>query len=144
MCTMANEIPQLFDWDAVRNQPGDRWSRPELNHAVVEFVAPTEYMVRAPPPYTIVFLIDVSHNAIQSGEPMLHSSILEGRTDALVMSGMVATATRTILENLDRIPNGDQRTKIGIIAFDVALHFFSIPVRAAHALLGATSHTVGT
>jgi hypothetical protein len=75
---------------------------------------------------------------------MLHSSILEGHTDALVMSGMVATATRTILENLDRIPNGDQRTKIGIIAFDVALHFFSIPVRAVHALLGATSHTVGT
>jgi hypothetical protein len=41
---------------------------------------------------------------------------------------MVATAARTILENLDRIPNGDQRTKIAIIAFDVALHFFTITV----------------
>jgi protein transport protein SEC24 len=42
---------------------------------------------------------------------------------------MVATATRTILECLDRIPNGDERTKIALIAFDVSLHFFSIPVR---------------
>ena len=109
MCSMSNEVPQLFDWDQVRNQPGDRWARAELNHGVVEFVAPTEYMVRPPQPAVYVFLIDVSHNAIQSG--------------------MVATATRTILENLDRIPNEDNRTKVAFIAFDTSLHFFSLPVR---------------
>lgn len=108
MCSMSNEVPQLFDWDQVRNQPGDRWARAELNHGVVEFVAPTEYMVRPPQPAVFVFLIDVSHNAIQSG--------------------MVATATRTILENLDRIPNEDNRTKVAFIAFDTSLHFFSLPV----------------
>lgn len=108
MCSMSNEVPQLFDWDQARNQPGDRWARAELNHGVVEFVAPTEYMVRPPQPAVYIFLIDVSHNAIQSG--------------------MVATATRTILENLDRIPNEDSRTKVGFIAFDVSLHFFSLPV----------------
>lgn len=43
---------------------------------------------------------------------------------------MVATACRTLLESLDRIPNEDSRTKIAIICFDVALHFFSMPVRA--------------
>ncbi|KAI0642739.1 protein transporter SEC24 [Trametes meyenii] len=107
MCSMSNEVPQLFDWDQVRNQPGDRWARAELNHGVVEFVAPTEYMVRPPQPAVYVFLIDVSHNAIQSG--------------------MVATATRTILENLDRIPNEDNRTKVAFIAFDTSLHFFSLP-----------------
>lgn len=106
VCGMSNELPQLFDWDAVRNQPGDRWARAELNHSVVEFVAPTEYMVRPPQPAVYVFLIDVSHAAVQSG--------------------MVATATRTILENLDRIPNEDQRTKVAIIAFDVSLYFFSM------------------
>ncbi|KZT23697.1 protein transporter SEC24 [Neolentinus lepideus HHB14362 ss-1] len=106
VCGMSNELPQLFDWDAVRNQPGDRWARAELNHAVVEFVAPTEYMVRPPQPAVYVFLIDVSHSAVQSG--------------------MVATATRTILENLDRIPNEDQRTKVAIIAFDVSMYFFSM------------------
>lgn len=67
MCGMSNEVPQLFDWDQTRNQPGDRWARAELNHAVVEFVAPTEYMVRPPQPAVYIFLVDVSHNAIQSG-----------------------------------------------------------------------------
>lgn len=106
MCSMANEVPQLFDWDQTRNAPGDRWSRVELNHSVVEFIAPAEYMVRPPQAPVYVFLIDVSHAAIQSG--------------------MVATATRTILESLDRIPNEEKRTKIAIIGFDVSLYFFSI------------------
>ncbi|KAJ7081681.1 protein transporter SEC24 [Mycena crocata] len=106
MCNMSNEVPQMFDWDQARNQPGDRWARAELNHSVVEFVAPTEYMVRAPQPAVYVFLIDVSHAAVQSG--------------------MVATATRALLENLDRIPDDDNITKIGIICFDVSLYFFSM------------------
>jgi len=67
MCNMTNEVPQLFDWDQVRNQPGDRWARAELNQSCVEFVAPTEYMVRPPQPAVYVFLIDVSHTAVQSG-----------------------------------------------------------------------------
>ncbi|KAH8829080.1 CPII coat sec24 protein [Flagelloscypha sp. PMI_526] len=107
MCNMSNEVPQLFDWDQVNNQPGDRWSRAELNHGVVEYVAPTEYMVRAPQPAVYIFLLDVSHAAVQSG--------------------MLATATRTLLENLERIPDEESRTKIAIIAFDVSLYFFSVP-----------------
>jgi protein transport protein SEC24 len=67
MCSMSNEVPQLFDWDQNKNQPGDRWARAELNYSVVEFIAPTEYMVRPPQPAVYVFLIDVSHSAIQSG-----------------------------------------------------------------------------
>lgn len=62
-------------------------------------------MVRPPQPAVYVFLIDVSHAAIQSI--------------------MVATATRTLLENLDRIPDEDSRAKVAIIAFDVSLYFFS-------------------
>ncbi|KAF7360326.1 Protein transporter SEC24 [Mycena venus] len=106
MCNMSNEVPQMFDWDQQRNQPGDRWQRAELNHSVVEFVAPTEYMVRAPQPAVYIFLIDVSHSAVQSG--------------------MVATATRALLENLDRIPDDDNITKVGIICYDVSLYFFSM------------------
>lgn len=67
MCNLSNEVPQMFDWDQTRNQPGDRWSRPELSHGAVEYVAPTEYMVRPPQPAVYVFLIDVSHAAVQSG-----------------------------------------------------------------------------
>lgn len=47
MCNLSNEVPQLFDWDQEKGQPADRYQRAELNSAVVEFVAPTEYMVRA-------------------------------------------------------------------------------------------------
>lgn len=107
MCNITNEVPQLFDWNQETNQPADRWQRPELNHAVVEFIAPREYMVRPPQPPVYVFLIDVSHQAIQSG--------------------MVATAARTILDTLPRLPNDNDRTKISIIAVDTSLHFFCLP-----------------
>ncbi|KAK4704518.1 protein transport protein SEC24, partial [Phenoliferia sp. Uapishka_3] len=107
MCNLSNEVPQLFDWDQEKNQPADRYQRAELNSAVVEFVAPTEYMVRPPQPPIYIFIIDVSYSAINSG--------------------MVATAARTLLESLDRLPNDDSRTKISIIAVDSCLHFFSLP-----------------
>ncbi|EFP89154.2 uncharacterized protein PGTG_14995 [Puccinia graminis f. sp. tritici CRL 75-36-700-3] len=111
MCNLSNEVPQLFDFDRLTNQPADRWQRAELNHSVVEFVAPTEYMVRPPQAPTYVFLIDVSY--------------------AAVSSGMVATAARTLLETLDRIPNEESRTRIAIIAVDSSLHFFSLTANSS-------------
>jgi protein transport protein SEC24 len=48
---------------------------------------------------------------------------------------MVAVASRTILDNLDLIPNANNRTKIAFIAVDTAVHFFSIPVRLYPSLL---------
>ncbi|ORX39651.1 hypothetical protein BD324DRAFT_614495 [Kockovaella imperatae] len=113
MCGLSNEVPQLFDWDQREGKPADRWSRKELNHAVVEFIAPTEYMVRPPQPPVYAFCIDVSQQAIQSG--------------------MVATAARTILESLDTIPNADKRTKVAIIAVSSSLHFFSLTPGATEA-----------
>jgi protein transport protein SEC24 len=121
---MTNEVPQLFDWDQVRNQPGDRWARPELNHSCVEYVAPTEYMVRPPQPAVYVFLIDVSHTAVQSGEWATEHSTCGPN----LWIGMVATATRTILENLGRIPDEGERTKIALVCYDTSLYFFSMPV----------------
>ena len=135
MCSMSNEVPQLFDWDQIRNQPGDRWARPEINHSVVEFVAPTEYMVRPPQPAVYVFLIDVSHAAVQCGA-QFRLVCMHALTDSSAV-GMVATATRTILENLERIPDEDERTKVAIICYDISLYFFSMPVRShlsAHCL----------
>lgn len=63
---MTNEVPQLFDWDQleVRNQikPGNQcmWRAERI-----EFVAPTEYTVQPPQPAIYVFLINISHTAIQ-------------------------------------------------------------------------------
>ncbi|KAF9406781.1 COPII subunit, partial [Podila epigama] len=106
MCYTLNEVPSSFDYDSQTQQPVDRWRRKELNHAVVEYIAPTEYMVRPPQPLVYLFVIDVSYPAIQCG--------------------MVATAATTILESLDRIPNDDGRTKIGIITVDSSIHFYNL------------------
>ncbi|CAG8551464.1 10705_t:CDS:10 [Dentiscutata erythropus] len=99
LCFLLNEVPSQFDWDIQTSQQANRWKRAELNHAVVEYVRPPQ-----PPVY--LFVIDVSFPAIQSGA--------------------VATAARTILESLDRIPNEENRTKIGVITVDTSLHFYSL------------------
>ncbi|KAF9956344.1 COPII subunit [Mortierella alpina] len=106
MCYTLNEVPSSFDYDSQTQQPVDRWQRKELNHAVVEYIAPTEYMVRPPQPLVYMFVIDVSYPAIQCG--------------------MVATAATTILESLDRIPNDEGRTKVGIITVDSSIHFYNL------------------
>ncbi|KAF9992378.1 COPII subunit [Entomortierella chlamydospora] len=106
MCYTLNEVPSSFDYDSQTQQPVDRWQRKELNHAVVEYIAPTEYMIRPPQPLVYMFVIDVSYPAIQCG--------------------MVATAAATILESLDRIPNDEGRTKIGIITVDSSIHFYNL------------------
>lgn len=107
MCNLTNDVPQAFDYDNANQKSLDRWQRPELNHAVVEFIAPQEYMVRPPQPLVYLFLLDVSF--------------------ASVSNGLLATAARCILESLDRIPNADRRTRIGFIAADSSLYYFSIP-----------------
>ncbi|CAG8614496.1 1516_t:CDS:2, partial [Scutellospora calospora] len=66
LCFLLNEVPSQFDWDLQTSQQANRWKRAELNHAVVEFVAPTEYMVRPPQPLVYLFVIDVSFPAVQS------------------------------------------------------------------------------
>jgi protein transport protein SEC24 len=106
MCNLPNDIPQAFDWDQATQKIVDKWGRAELNHSVVEFTAPQEYMVRPPQPLVYLFLLDVSSYAVQCG--------------------LLATAARTILESLDRIPNADKRTRLGFICVDSSLHYFSI------------------
>ncbi|KPI35230.1 Protein transport protein sec24 [Cyphellophora attinorum] len=107
MCSLTNDVPQAFDWDATTQKGLDRWQRPDLNYGVVEFIAPQEYMVRPPQPLVYLFLIDVSY--------------------AAVTSGLLATTARCVRESLDRIPNADRRTRLGFIAVDSSLHFFNIP-----------------
>ncbi|KAG1053598.1 hypothetical protein G6F43_004342 [Rhizopus delemar] len=106
MCFLLNDVPAAFDYDNLTQQPADRWKRPELNYGCVEFVAPTEYMVRPPQAPAYVFVIDVSYSAIQSG--------------------MLATATRTILDSLERLPNDENRTRVAIITVDSSLHFYNL------------------
>ena len=104
MCNVSNEVPALFDWDESANQPADRWKRNELNHGVVDFLAPREYMVRPPQAVCYIFLVDVGPQARQNG--------------------MVGVVARGIAESLDTLPNSDGSTRVAFIAFDDRLHFF--------------------
>ncbi len=107
LCSLQNDVPKAFDVDDNTGLITNRYERNELNHSVVEFIAPPEYMVRAPQPLSYVFVIDVSI--------------------ASVKSGLLATVATTILETLDRIPNSDSRSRIAIIGVDSTLHYFNIP-----------------
>ncbi|KAJ2855865.1 COPII subunit [Coemansia erecta] len=106
MCGLSNDVPLQFDYDAATQTQKNRWIRPDLNHGVVEFIAPLEYMVRPPMPPVYVFIIDVSYASVQLGAP-----------------GVIG---KTILSALDRIPNADNRTKVAFIGVDTSLHFFQI------------------
>ncbi|CAI5447295.1 unnamed protein product [Caenorhabditis angaria] len=104
LCTRGNDLPDDFCWDPTTKSFGDPRNRPEIQNATVEFIAPSEYMLRPPQPAVYVFLIDVSISAIQSG-------YLRAFSEQLIV-------------NLDQMP-GDDRTQIAFIAIDQCLHFYS-------------------
>ena len=99
-------MPADFDYDPETQRRIDRMQRPELTHGVIEFIAPTEYMVRPPQPPAYVFVIDVSYQA--------------------VVSGMLAAVSNAILEGLDLMPNREKRTRIAFVTFDSSVHFYNL------------------
>lgn len=103
-CGLQNDIPQAYDYDQLQQQEVNRWDRAELTHSVMEFIAPKEYMARAPAPLVYFFFIDVSADAINSG--------------------VASTVAREILMNLDNIPDKHGTTKICVVGVDSALHLF--------------------
>lgn len=105
MCYRINDIPEELTYDYSNRQYQDVRKRPELTYASVEFIAPSEYMLRPPQPSVFVFALDVSYNAIGTG--YLHN------------------ACKIIGECLDKLP-GDSRTMIGFVTFNSSVHFYSL------------------
>lgn len=106
VCTMLNEAPvEYFSTLDASGRRRDSEERPELSCGTVEWVAPTEYMVRPPMPPVFFFVIDVSKNSVGSG--------------------LLATAAAAIKASLDSLP-GDERTMVGFLTFDTALHFYNL------------------
>ena len=103
-CNLQNDIPSAFEYDEYTGTAKNKFDRPELNNAVIDFVAPKEYMARSPQPIVYAFIIDVSIDAINSG--------------------LTSTVTRTILESLDRIPNQNKTARVAFIGVDSSLHYF--------------------
>lgn len=105
VCYKNNEVPQDFNYDPVSCTYGDPHFRPEVKAATVEYVAPSEYLVRPPPAATYLYLFDVSFNAIETG--------------------YLQVACDMLLSELDSIP-GDSRKRIGFMAVDSNCHFFNL------------------
>ncbi|KAL9265088.1 transport protein SEC24 A-like protein [Drosera capensis] len=106
ICALLNDVSgDYFAHLDVNNRRVDMDQRPELTQGSVEFVAPTEYMVRPPMPPLYFFLIDVSVSAVRSG-----------------MLEVVAETIKSCLDNLPGFP----RTQIGFITFDSTIHFYNM------------------
>lgn len=106
LCFRINELPEEFQFDPVTNTYGDPSRRPEVKTSTIEFIAPSEYMLRPPQPAVYLFVLDVSRLAVESG--------------------YLNIVCNAISQELSRLP-GDGRTQIGFLAVDSAIHFFSIP-----------------
>ncbi|KAJ4886041.1 Protein transport protein Sec24-like [Raphanus sativus] len=106
ICSLLNDVPgEYFSHLDATGRRMDMDQRPELTKGSVDFIAPTEYMVRPPVPPTYFFLIDVSFSATKSG--------------------MLEVAAQTIKSCLDNLP-GYPRTQIGFITYDSTLHFYNL------------------
>ncbi|XP_073429854.1 protein transport protein Sec24A [Dendrobates tinctorius] len=105
LCYRVNDVPEEFMYNPVTRVYGEPHKRPEVQNATIEFMAPSEYMLRPPQPPVYLFMLDVSHNAIETG--------------------YLSTVCQTLLDNLEWLP-GNTRTKIGFITFDSTIHFYSL------------------
>jgi protein transport protein SEC24 len=106
ICSQLNETASAYFCHLdEKNQRRDVEQRPELGKSVVEWIAPSEYMVRAPQAPSYFFVLDVSAQAVRSG--MLHH------------------AANAIKNSLDNLPGGE-RTMVGFITFDTAVHYYAL------------------
>ncbi|XP_051834135.1 protein transport protein Sec24A isoform X1 [Antechinus flavipes] len=105
LCYRVNDVPEEFMYNPITRVYGDPLRRPEVQNATIEFMAPSEYMLRPPQPPVYLFVFDVSHNA--------------------VVTGYLNLVCQSLLDNLDSLP-GNTRTKIGFITFDSTIHFYSL------------------
>nr|XP_020493137.1 protein transport protein Sec24B-like isoform X2 [Labrus bergylta] len=105
LCYRVNDVPDEFMYNPVTRSYGEPHKRPEVQNATVEFIASSDYMLRPPQPAAYLFVLDVSHNAVESG-------YLKYFCDSL-------------MENLDKLP-GDSRTRVGFLTFDNTIHFYNL------------------
>uniref|UniRef100_A0A0A9X976 Protein transport protein Sec24A n=4 Tax=Lygus hesperus TaxID=30085 RepID=A0A0A9X976_LYGHE len=105
LCFRVNDLPEEFQYDPLTKTYGDPSRRPEIKSATIEFIAPSEYMVRPPQPAAYVFVIDVSRLGAEAG-------YLKSFCDCL-------------LSQLEALP-GDSRTSVGFITYDSNVHYYSL------------------
>jgi protein transport protein SEC24 len=105
-CAHVSECPREYACALGSDGKRQDWmQRPELCRGSVEYMAPEEYMVRAPMRPSYFFVIDVSPSAVQSG--------------------VTVSACEVISRTLDNIQGGDAAS-VGVATFDGTVHFYAI------------------
>ncbi|XP_030046664.1 protein transport protein Sec24B isoform X4 [Microcaecilia unicolor] len=105
LCYRVNDVPEEFMYNPLTRSYGEPHKRPEVQNSTVEFIASSDYMLRPPQPAVYLFVLDVSHNGVESG--------------------YLNIVCQSLLENLDKLP-GDSRTRLGFITFDSTVHFYNL------------------
>eukprot|EP00172_Hildenbrandia_rubra_P004556 Plantae.Rhodophyta-Hildenbrandia_rubra.ctg9408.p1 GENE.Plantae.Rhodophyta-Hildenbrandia_rubra.ctg9408~~Plantae.Rhodophyta-Hildenbrandia_rubra.ctg9408.p1 ORF type:complete len:784 (+),score=120.16 Plantae.Rhodophyta-Hildenbrandia_rubra.ctg9408:631-2982(+) len=106
ICHFVDDVsPDYYSPVDVNGRRQDAAQRPELTHGTVEFVAPSEYMVRPPMPATFIFVLEVTPAAVVTG----------------ALSNMIAGIRRAISKF-----SGDGREKVALITYDSTVHFHSL------------------
>ncbi|XP_061848317.1 protein transport protein Sec24B isoform X2 [Colius striatus] len=105
LCYRVNDVPEEFMYNPLTRSYGEPHKRPEVQNSTVEFIASSDYMLRPPQPAVYLFVLDVSHNAVEAG--------------------YLTIICQALLENLDKLP-GDSRTRIGFITFDSTVQFYNL------------------
>ncbi|XP_036887732.1 protein transport protein Sec24B isoform X3 [Sturnira hondurensis] len=105
LCYRVNDVPEEFMYNPLTRSYGEPHKRPEVQNSTVEFIASSDYMLRPPQPAVYLFVLDVSHNAVEAG--------------------YLTVLCQSLLENLDKLP-GDSRTRIGFVTFDSTIHFYNL------------------
>ncbi|XP_070818950.1 protein transport protein Sec24B isoform X3 [Chaetodon trifascialis] len=105
LCYRVNDVPDEFMYNPVTRSYGEPHKRPEVQNSTVEFIASSDYMLRPPQPAVYLFVLDVSHNAVEAG--------------------YLKYFCESLLDNLDKLP-GDTRTRVGFLTFDNTIHFYNL------------------
>ncbi|XP_065844690.1 protein transport protein Sec24A-like [Oscarella lobularis] len=108
VCFRVNEASDDIDCEISGGRYVPRTKRPDLRRSAVEYIAPSEYMMRPPQPTVLFFVLDVSSTAIETG--------------------YLSMVCQCLKESLKSLP-GDSRTLIGFMAFSSTLHFFNLKAK---------------
>ncbi|SBS86776.1 protein transport protein Sec24A, putative (SEC24A) [Plasmodium malariae] len=113
MCYHVNDTPQFYFVPLdEKGKRKDLFQRPELCTGSVEFIAPSDYMIRPPQPPVYLFLIDVTVTSVNSG----------------LLDVVCSTIKKLLPKNsdLNNKNSFDSRTLIGIMTFDSTVHFYNL------------------
>jgi protein transport protein SEC24 len=108
-CFHANSVPDAYFCNLDHmGRRHDLAERPELVRGTVEYPAPATYCARPPQVPALLFLIDVSYNAVQNG--------------------LLGAATQAIRATIDQhaASRPGQLLRMGIITFDTSIHFYNL------------------